>query len=451
VTGDARLRAWLVAAVAAVLLAGLVLVSLPPAGLLGPGDNAAPAGDHPPGPQAGSAAANAVAALLDRRARALLGRDEAGFMATVDPRAAPSFRAAQQGLFRDLAGVPLRVWEYRIDPGDTVDPGAPAAFGDPDEVWAPRVVLRYALADVDPVPTDRSMGYLFDRRGRDWYLASDTALAATGRVTWRGPWDFGPCLVRTTRYGLVVAHPDGAALADRVAAELDAAVDAVTTVWGGRWPRRVAVLLPASGAEMRALVGPEFAVDAIAAVAIADRVDQAGHTAEGQRVVLNQDTAGRFSRQTLRVVLRHEITHVAARAATADGAPLWLLEGFADYVGYRDSGIPAEQAAGDLAALVRAGRTPDALPADADFRGGAARLDLAYQEAWTAVRYLAARVGELRLVELYRRIAGLAHPAWSEVDAALRAVAGLDHRGLVAGWRQYLADHLGAARAAGDR
>ncbi|GDY30380.1 hypothetical protein [Gandjariella thermophila] len=449
-TGDTRFRAWLVAAVAAVLLAGLVLVS--PAGLLR--DGAAPSGvDGPAGHRSGSAAALAVADLLHRRAVAVLGRDEAGFMATVDPGADPSFRAAQRALFRDLGGVPLRVWEYRVDPDDALDPGSPAALAGADELWAPRVVLRYALAEVDEVPTTRPMGYLFDRRGPDWYLASDTALAAAGRDTWRGPWDFGPCLVRHTRSGLVIAHPgaEGTALADRVAAELDAAVGAVAAVWGAGWPRRVAVLVPAGGAEMRALVGPEFSVDAIAAVAIADRVSLAGHTAEGQRVVLNADTAGRMSTQTLRVVLRHEVTHVAARAATVDGAPMWLLEGFADYLGYRDSGIPLAQAAGDLADLVRAGRTPDALPDDADFRAGAARLDLAYQEAWTAVRYLAERVGEPRLVELYRRIAGLARPSWSEVDAALRAVAGIDHAGLVAGWRNYLSGHLGSAGATGDR
>lgn len=439
-TGDTRFRAWLIAAVAAVLLAGLLA-----GGLLVGGQRSGV------GHRAGPDAAVAVADLLHRRARALLGRDEAGFMATVDPGADPSFRAAQRALFHDLGAVPIRVWEYRIDPDDLVDPGPPAVFGEVDEVWAPRVVLRYALADVDSVPTGRPMGYLFDRRGRDWYLASDTALAAAGRDTWRGPWDFGPCLVRHTRSGLVIGHPDGAELADRVAAELDAAVDAVVAVWGGRWARRVAVLLPAAGAEMRALVGPEFAVGAIAAVAIADRVDQAGHTAEGQRVVLNQDSANRLSRQTLRVVLRHEVTHVAARTLTVDGAPMWLLEGFADYVGYRDSGIPLSQAAGELADLVRAGRTPDALPADADFRAGAARLDLAYQEAWTVVRYLAERVGEPRLVEVYRRVAGLAHPSWSEVDAGLRAVAGIDHVGLVTGWRDFLAGHLGSADGAGDR
>ena len=38
--------------------------------------------------------------------------------------------------------------------------------------------------------------------------------------------------------------------------------------------------------ELKALVGPEFAVDSIAAVAVADRVDNANHIAVGQRVVL---------------------------------------------------------------------------------------------------------------------------------------------------------------------
>jgi hypothetical protein len=250
---------------------------------------------------------------------------------------------------------------------------------------------------------------------------------------------------------MVLGHPGHDALTRRVAAELDAAVADVVSVWGTGWSQRVAVVLPQSDLEMRAMVGPEFSVSAIAAVAIADRIDQDTHTAEGQRVVLNQDTAGRLSESALRVVLRHETTHIAARAVTVDGAPMWLLEGFADYVGYRTSRIPFDQAASDLVEQVRAGGLPDELPPDDDFHAGAAQLDLAYQEAWTAVRYLAGRIGEPRLVELYRRIASLAHPTWPQVDDALRAVAGLDHIQLTNGWREFLRHHLVDAAASGHR
>jgi hypothetical protein len=433
-----------------VLLAGLAFVTVPPVRHL-VSDSTPPAQDDSGTPSAGVRSAGAVADLLRRRARAVLSRDEASFMATVDPKADPAFRAAQRALFGNVGTVPLRVWEYLLDPNDAMNLTPPPEVPGADELWAPRVDLRYALAGVDVVPTSRPMGYLFDRRGREWFLASDTALDSFGRETWRGPWDFGPCRVIALRSGMVLAHPGHDALAHRVAAELDAAVADVAEVWGTGWSQRVAVVLPQSELEMQAMVGPEFSVSAIAAVAIADRIDQRTHAAEGQRVVLNQDTADRLSESALRVVLRHETTHVAARGVTVDGAPMWLLEGFADYVGYRRSGIPFDQAAADLVELVRTGGPPDELPSDADFHAGAAQLDLAYQEAWTATLYLAGRIGEPRLVQLYRRVASLAHPTWPQVDDALRAVAGVDHIQLTNGWREFLRRHLVDNTGSGHR
>src|SRR5262249_39729985 len=157
-----------------------------------------------------------------------------------------------------------------------------------------------------------------------------------GRRTWRGPWDFAPCQVIPTAQGIVLYHPGSEAMADRLRTELDPAVSAVTALWGPGWAQRVALVLPDSPEEMRSLGGPNFAV---VAVAVADRVDTERHTVAGQRVVLSPNGSRALSIPSLRIVLRHEITHVAARADTVDGSPMWLLEGFADYVGYRDSGI----------------------------------------------------------------------------------------------------------------
>lgn len=390
---------------------------------------------HPPTPAAGAAdgaastRAEQVRALLDRRARALLERDETAFTADLDPRADAGFRQRQRDLFRNLAEVPLAEWEYRLAGEVDLSSLAPPAA---DEVWAPGVRLSYRLRGVDVEPSTQGMAYLFTRRGDRWYLNSDTALEPLGRRTWRGPWDFGPCRVFSGPGGFVLSHPGGEALARRALAELDGAVRAVTEVWGQAWARQVAVLVPAGLEEMSALVGPGFATGAIAGVAVADRVDPATHTARGQRVVLNPDSAGALSPMALRVLLRHEITHVAVRGETADGAPMWLLEGFADYVGYRGGDVPPQRAAPLLAAQVRR-EPPAGLPSDDDFRG--ADLELAYQQAWSFNAYLASVLGEPGLVALYRRLARA--PA-SEVDAVLLEVTGEDTDALVAGWREYL-------------
>ncbi|MQA09427.1 MAG: hypothetical protein GEU98_12920 [Pseudonocardiaceae bacterium] len=445
--GTARTRAWLTAAVALVALVAVLVVAVPG------GDRARQAAPPPSPsttPSAATAAAKAASTeqireLLNRRAQAVLHRDEEAFLDGIDPRADPRFVRSQRELFANLARVPLAEWRYRLDPAAPADLSRVSGRGDAGgaRLWAPRVSLEYALAGVDKTPTSRPMGYLFVHRAGRWYLRSDTALRSSGRETWRGPWDFGPCVAFPTGSGLVLAHPSRTETARRLAAELDPAVRAVTDVWGDGWSRRVALWLPDTAEEMRALVGPKFRIEGIVAAAVADRVDRPSHSAWGQRVVVSPGGAEQLSDESLRVVLRHEITHIAARGDTVDGAPMWLLEGFADYVGYRETDVPMAHAAPVLAASVRTHGLPNALPSDQDFAAGGAALDLAYQRSWSLSRYIAEGFGEPKLLEFYRRIAGIGPVGKSTMDAVLREVLGIDRGGLLRGWREYLRHGFG--------
>lgn len=447
-----RYRAALAAAVSVVLLGGLALTSLPVESAPAARQAAGPAREtartaSSPAPAAAAAPsqqANSVAELLRQRSRAVLRGDRQAFLATVDPLADPAFRDAQRELFDNLADVPLREWSYPLDTSTALDPARLRAAGAAaDELWAPRTELRYAIRGVDATSTSKPAGYLYARRGPHWYLNSDTALGAAGIETWRGPWDFGPCRILRTDSGLVLTHPDTIGEARRVSAALDEAVDAVDAVWGPRWSRRVAVLVPGGPEEMRALVGKEFAVESIAAVAIAGSSDIRTHTAAGQRVVFNPRGVAQLSDLALKVVLRHEITHVAARAYTMDGAPMWMLEGFADYVGYRNSGLTWAQAAPDLAERVRESGPPARLPTDEDFGAGSANLELAYQQAWSMNEYLAGLLEPDGLVALYRQVAGAGRADGQRLDAMLRTATGKSRTQLIAGWQRYLTEKLG--------
>jgi hypothetical protein len=224
-------------------------------------------------------------------------------------------------------------------------------------------------------------------------------------------------------------------------------VNEVTQVWGSDWPQRAALLLPASEEEFRALVGPSLATTGIAAAAVADRVDVASRTATGQRIVFNPAETGKLSATARRIVLRHELTHLATRASTADGAPMWLLEGFADYVGYRNGGLAPREVAPDLTSAVSQGKLPAGPPADADFHGATGRLDLTYQLAWSLALHVAERDGEAHLVRFYRQVAGTPGLGPSTVDAvvagALRDVLGTDLTGLIDSWRRWLPSEFG--------
>lgn len=436
------MRAWLGAAVAAAVLAGLALVAFPVADQQtgtsgGPGrPMGAVSPAHPDATRT-----DAVTDLLDRRAKALTDQDEQAFLATLDPRADEVFVSTQRRLFRNLTGVPFDEWSYRLRPDDALDltrlPDR-VTSSPSDELWAPVVDLRYALRGGDVIPTDRPMGYLFARHGDDWYLRSDTALDSLGRRTWRGPWDFSPCVVTTTEHGIVLSHPGSQPMVDRLIRELDPSVAAVSELWPARWSQRVTLMLPDSPGEMRALVGPDFPVESVVAVAVADRVDNKTRTVAGQRVVLSPTGVRGLSIASLRVVLRHEITHLAARADTVDGSPTWLLEGFADYVGYRDSGVTLAEGAPDLAKQVREDGPPTALPDDRAFRSSGSDLDLAYQQSWSIARYVADSHGEKSLIAMYRELAAAGPVSASETDRMLRDVLGVDRAELVRGWQSYL-------------
>lgn len=441
VSGQARQRA-LIAVVAALLLGGMALVSLS-----GEVHDGAPGSAQPPGSGAArggvlvepeAARTDAITGLLDVRSEALFRRDERAFLGTLDPQADPAFLAAQRAVFANLAAVPLRDWSYLVRAENQIDVSRFASSAVADDVWAPEIWLSYAVRGIDEVSTRRTMGYLFVRRGDRWYLRSDQELAAIGRPTWRGPWDYGPCEVITTERGVVLFHPGRRPMAERLAAELDPAVAAVTATVGPDWPRRVGLLLPDGQEEMRELVGPGFPVDSVVAVSVADRVDTALRLSEGQRVVLSPAVAEKLSAPALRIVLRHEMTHIATRSYTVDGSPMWLLEGFADYVGHLDSGIPLGRAAPELASLMLTSGPPSTLPADEDFRATGDDLALAYQRSYSLSLFLAERLGEPKLLQLYRRLAGEGRVTDDRTDAALREVVGLDREELLSAWQEYL-------------
>jgi hypothetical protein len=242
----------------------------------------------------------------------------------------------------------------------------------------------------------------------------------------------------------VLAHPDRAALLPTYVQAVDDAVPAVTAAWGTGWSRRVALLLPDSQSEMASLVGEQFALGAIAAVAIADYADARTGVARGQRVVINPANLSRLNALSRRIVLRHEITHIASRGVTSDAMPTWLIEGFADYVGYGGTGLPASLVARDLRAEIRDGTWSGALPPDRGFRGDAPDLAAAYEAGWTACRFIAARVGTAGLVRLYRLVgADRAAGETAAVDAALRRMLHVTYAGFVAQWRRSVRAELG--------
>jgi hypothetical protein len=370
-----------------------------------------------------------VRELLDSRASALLRRDRAGWLAGIDP-AARAMRTRQGALFTNIAAVPLAGWRYAIEPEHERGRADRTAGR-----WTVQVTLHYALRAVDPAPTTRPLLLTFAKRQGRWLLAADDAAGVDGTRTWRGPWEHGRVVVRRGKFSLVLAHPRNAHRLAAFTAGVDAAVPRVRRVIGGSWSGQVAVLIPDDQREMSELVGAHLVLGKIAAVAVADAVDPSSGQARGQRVVVNPANLDRLGALGRRVVLQHEVTHVATRGITGPGMPIWLVEGLADWVGYQGSGLPARAVGDELRRQLRAGRWPGRLPNPADFRGDSARLSVAYEEAWSACRLIANRAGPAALVRLYRAVGTATDPA-AAVDAQLRKTLGWSYGQFVAEWRR---------------
>jgi hypothetical protein len=376
----------------------------------------------------------AVASLLNRRATAIRRRDRHAFAATLD-RTATAFTAKQLAMFDALAAVPISAWRYDLHPDSDVAPGG---YGAGTETWAPTVTLRYQLAGYDDEPPAVPQFFTFVRRGDRWLTASDTDTENDPkRRTGRELWDFGPVAVARGERSLVLGHPGHAALLRDVARLADAAVPRVTRVWGTGWARRVVVLVPATQREASDILGDDTDLSRIAAVAVAELPGDTGERPVGNRIIVNPATFRRLGTSGRRVVLTHETAHVATRDASRAGIPTWLVEGFADYVGYLGTGLSPRAICQELAADVRAGRAPAELPEDEAFDGGNARLAQAYESAWVAVRMIAERTGEAGLVRFYRA-AGR-----DGVDAALRDALHTTPDTFVRAWRAYLRRTLG--------
>ncbi|BBU22370.1 hypothetical protein [Mycobacterium xenopi] len=213
-------------------------------------------------------------------------------------------------------------------------------------------------------------------------------------------------------------------LLSRVAAGIGAAVDAVEAFWGKQWTREITVVATGSQREFVAAAGAGTGSQwaDIAAVTVADRVDPDHRVAVGQRIVFAPGAAA-MSDAALRIVLRHELFHYAARADTALDAPRWLTEGVADFVAR-----PPTSAAG-AAALATT------LPSDADLDAPGPQRSLAYDRAWWFTRFVADAYGAATLRRLYVAAGGAGHV---DAVAAMRTVLRGDPADLLARWQRWL-------------
>lgn len=180
-----------------------------------------------------------------------------------------------------------------------------------------------------------------------------------------------------------------APLLARISAEIDDAAAAVTAFWGHEWPRDIVVAAASTDEQFAAIGGGDTHTAA---------------TTTGERITFAPGAAA-MSDASLRIVLRHELFHFAARAETAADAPRWLTEGVADFVARPPQPVG----------------TMPTLPSDAELDGP--ERAQAYDRAWMFSLFVADRYGVDKLRELYRRACGHGHP---DAATAVRETLGIE-------------------------
>lgn len=352
--------------------------------------------------------------LLAARGVAVLAHDATAMARTSAPSATPAVRE----LATRTATLPLTRWVY------AVEVEVPGPVAGERTVTA---VLHYRLAtDGADVTARRHLVLATASAAAGWQLVADDPVGAAL------PWDVGRVVYAAQQHAAALATTTTVD-ALGLAAQAGLAEAAVSTMWGSGWSRSPVVVGVAGPRDLAALTGRSAAaVRGLVAVSTPDRVyvDLAAYA--------GLSAAGR------RVLLTHEVVHLATRSGADLAVPGWLKEGFADYVGFLGSGIGTGVAAASLLDRVRRSGPPAMLPGDSAFdpaAGSAASGYVpadAYSAAWIACRMIATDVGSAGLARVYRATSVGAGEDEANADVALRQVT----RHSLAWWTQRWRDEL---------
>ncbi|WP_426244135.1 hypothetical protein [Nocardioides sp. LHG3406-4] len=301
---------------------------------------------------------------------------------------------------------------------------------EPDGSWRAAVDLTWAFAGFDRSPAAAEVVVGFVPIGDGVGIASLGDASSTSSER-RSPVWLGQRVHVVRAEGILVLAAESRRVARTYADRLRAAYPVVRAVLP-RWRPSVVVEVPPSAAALDAALGsPRGSYEAVAAVTTT--VDGSQDDQAPVHVLVNPDVSGRLRSQGAQIVMTHEVVHVATGAALSP-MPLWLLEGFADYVALREVRLPLSVTAARIARQVRREGPPDRLPGAEEFDPSAEGLEAVYESAWLACVVLADQVGEDGLKEVYRDADSGTAPR-----AALRR-AGIGQRHLVRLWRERLQD-----------
>ncbi len=336
----------------------------------------------------------AVKQLLVQRADALLSKDRASWIATTDQT--DSSAAAELAAYDSL--VSLRVPDLSIgEPVDVRRLEESATGSAAPGRWQATVEVSYQLPG-DRLPRRSTRTVTFVQRGADWRIQR-----------WLGPqdvweaWDLVGVQTARTEHVLVIGNAPMDTLVDRVTEAEIGHAEVVEVL--GQAPNAI-VIVPATAQQAARLLGKQDAAEISEVAATTSGTRPPGKPAGADRVVLNPEGWGQLTGVGRQVVMTHELVHVALRATSAADAPMWLSEGLAEWVAYKDVEMSPKLVAASFLDDVRRNGPPEDLPADTEFDTSTIDLAVKYQASWLAVSRIARDHGPQQLLDFYGQIAG---------------------------------------------
>lgn len=341
-----------------------------------------------------SSRADAASELLRELTAAL----EAGTRRGVLPLAAPGEPTARRELAAVLGNVRalgIEDLSMRYVDGDQgrTSPADRRRFG--DAAWVADVVLSWRIAGYDEGTSSMEVALTLVDTPDGVAFGS-----ATGDYDAPAPlWLLDELTVARTARALVVVADESDL--ERYSALVRNAVRDVRAVIPG-WRGRLVVQVPASPEQLHRLLDVEPGTyDSIAAVTAT--VDGSLRASAPVHILVNPEVFAGLGERGSQIVMSHEAAHVAVDAATTT-MPLWLLEGFADYVALARTDLPVSVTASQILAEVRRSGPPRALPGADEFDPASQHLGSSYEAAWLACRLIAREYGERGLIGFYEAV-----------------------------------------------
>jgi hypothetical protein len=407
----------------------------------------------------------AVGEVLTALNSALGSGNESAFLALTDPQAPVAFRRHQRSVFRGMRTLAGKA-SFRYGwPGQTWFGVPTSQTGLSADAFVAAVSLTYAVKGFDRTPVTDVVGLTLTHRDGRWHIWSDSdiddRLALGGQFE---PWSVGEVSVSEHGRAIVIGDPQHRTQNARLAKRLDIALSSVRAMWPVKtWNGRVVAYASTYRPFVTAWFGTHAATsrkvdpskdatfEAKVRVLPANPVvsDFGDFTAAAPRLVVTPYLLARDDAYT-QAVLRHELTHVALALEGSDRPPAWLVEGSAEYTGFRPpkgknvDGVEALAQRGlrkdTWGRLKRGTWKPSLIATDDEFYAGSeVAVDNAYTTAWFTCLYIADHYGETKLRALYaaagRQPEGRTQ---REVEAALlSSVLHTDRASLIAATKAY--------------